>query len=488
MLEQVGDAVLQIAAQDADEGLNALLAYTITTGNDLGFFFLDNDAVLRVQKPPDGSVRDEHTLTIQAADQGNPPLAETVEVTVSVVHFPPPQFAQGQQAIQVTESTPTQHALINLSATPLHDGTDRRIEYSIEEVLRRAVAGTTELTPNHFSVDSATGMLSLAELLDRERELGYVVTVRGTDFGSPRKWSLATVELSVIDVNDNQPAFQPNAVTLSLREETPIGAVVFDANGTDPDIGANALLTYGLACSDACLQLLTVDEMTGVMTLTASLQDFVGDRLSVNITASDAGTPRLTGILAVTIAVVRFGAPLFGAASYTGEVAEDATSGVVTMVTASPQHDLVDKSIDYAIIGGNVAGAFRIRPDGAIEIARQLDREAVPFYTITVEAIDHGPLRKANTIVVTVTVLDVNDNDPAADSIVASVRESAVVGDEVAIVVGRDADAGENQRLSYTITGGNTNGSFSIDGEDGKIRVATPLIGAELDHYILEVR
>lgn len=68
-------------------------------------------------------------------------------------------------------------------------------------------------------------------------------------------------------------------------------------------------------------------------------------------------------------------------------------------------------------------------------------------------------------MVVGITVLDINDNDPVLLNLPsnASVSEGAPVHASVARVRARDADSGRNALLTYNITAGNLGGAFYIN-------------------------
>jgi len=52
------------------------------------------------------------------------------------------------------------------------------------------------------------------------------------------------VNVSVLDVNDNDPMFSSTESRVSFREDVPVGSLMYVARAHDRDSGANALLTY----------------------------------------------------------------------------------------------------------------------------------------------------------------------------------------------------------------------------------------------------
>ena len=69
--------------------------------------------------------------------------------------------------------------------------------------------------------------------------------VEAVDNGIPRLTSSATVNVIVMDENDNAPVvIQPLQKVISVREKQPIGTVVAQIVATDPDLDENATLVY----------------------------------------------------------------------------------------------------------------------------------------------------------------------------------------------------------------------------------------------------
>ena len=67
------------------------------------------------------------------------------------------------------------------------------------------------------------------------------------DGGLPRLTSTATVNVIVLDQNDNSPVvIQPLQKAISVREKQPVGTIVAQILATDADLNENATLLYDL--------------------------------------------------------------------------------------------------------------------------------------------------------------------------------------------------------------------------------------------------
>ncbi|VDK31823.1 unnamed protein product [Taenia asiatica] len=59
--------------------------------------------------------------------------------------------------------------------------------------------------------------------------------------------SLETVYLTIIDVNDNPPVFEPSSFTISIPESSPIGGLFYLPPAKDADLGINGISSYHLS-------------------------------------------------------------------------------------------------------------------------------------------------------------------------------------------------------------------------------------------------
>ncbi|KAE8749570.1 hypothetical protein FOCC_FOCC003837, partial [Frankliniella occidentalis] len=145
------------------------------------------------------------------------------------------------------------------------------------------------------------------------------------------------------------------------------------------------------------------------------------------------------------------------------------------------------------IVGGNQDGVFWLHPDtGMLYTAKLLDAELKTSYALTVSALDQGNAgaRKQSSARVQVTVLDANDNDPVFETPEQTVwvNENEPPGQQVARVVARDRDSGENAYISYLIANLGPV-PFEVDHFTGWVRT-TQVLNYEVmkREYVLRIR
>ena len=137
--------------------------------------------------------------------------------------------------------------ILQVTAVDLDTGNNARLSYRLQ--------GSTA-----FRISPNTGWIYLAQILDRETLDRHALTVLATDNGSPAATASASVLVTVLDDNDNDPRFEKDFYGFELLENLPSGTLVGSVSASDPDLGKNALLRYAVVQANSSF---TVDPDTG---------------------------------------------------------------------------------------------------------------------------------------------------------------------------------------------------------------------------------
>ena len=86
-----------------------------------------------------------------------------------------------------------------------------------------------------FSIEPETGLVSVTGKLDYERAKDYFLTIQALDGGTPPLSNHATVNISIMDVNDNKPIFTQLSYSASVTENSPVGSSIVTLTATDLD-------------------------------------------------------------------------------------------------------------------------------------------------------------------------------------------------------------------------------------------------------------
>ncbi|NWU98686.1 CAD23 protein, partial [Upupa epops] len=483
--------VVRLNCTDADIGLNAELSYFITGGNQDGKFSVGfRDGVVRTVVSLDRETVASYTLILEAIDNG--PTGNrrtgtaTVYVTILDVNDNRPIFLQSSYEVSVPEDIPATSSIVQAS-TDADEGINGRVWY-------RIVKGNEQ---NHFRINPSTGLVMRGmRHLDREQNSSHVLEVEAynTEHGPMR--SSVRVIIYVEDVNDEVPVFtQRQYSRLGLRETAGIGTSVVVVRATDQDTGNGGLVNYKIM--SGAEGKFEIDESTGLITTIDYLDYETKTSYLMNVSATDQAPPYNQGFCSVYVSLLNEldEAVQFSNSSYEAVIMENIPLGSEVLRVQARSIDNLNQ-ITYKFDSNTNTQAlslFKINGiTGVITVKGQVDREKGDFYTLTVVADDGGP--KVDSTVVTIVVLDENDNSPqfdiTSDSFV-SVAEDIAVGKRVALVLARDPDTGSNGQVTFSLAAGNIGQAFEIwttNNTYGEVFVARPLDRELVDHYTLKIQ
>ncbi|XP_072251812.1 protocadherin gamma-C5-like isoform X10 [Leuresthes tenuis] len=300
-----GTVVALISARDLDSGDNGKVTLQLPKGSPFKLkpSFSDNYAlitsgVLDREKSP------EYNVEITATDVGSPPLStkKTINVTITDVNDNPPVFTQTTYTVYLKENGIPGSILYSVSASDLDSGENAKISYSILDSKVQDVS-----VSSYVYINSDNGSIYSMHSFDYEKLKVFQIQVQAKDQGSPSLSSNATVNVFILDQNDNAPAviYPSSAAMGSLSHQrmprsAKAGHLVTKVTAVDADSGHNAWISYRLAeATDTSL--FTVSLYTGeVRTKRAvSEQDDSSQRLLIEI--KDDGEPVQSSTVTVSI-------------------------------------------------------------------------------------------------------------------------------------------------------------------------------------------
>ncbi|NXE03108.1 PCDG7 protein, partial [Chaetorhynchus papuensis] len=399
-----------------------------------------------------------------------------VAISVTDVNDNAPELTVTSQLSAISEDSPpgTVVALLHVQDRDL--GVNGEVRCSLDRDI------PFRLQSSHGSYYSVV----TARELDREQVSEYNVTVRAADGGSPPLQSSAVLSLRVLDVNDNAPVFSQAEYTVRVPEDVPVGSVLVTVTATDADEGLNGHVKYSLKkVSDVASDIFHVDPETGEITLMQSLDFEEGDSYELEVQARDGGGLSDTTKVVITVTDVNDNVPQISVRSALSEISEDAPSGTVIALLHVHDRDSGANGEVRCSIDGSVP--FQLQSSHgsyySVVTTRELDREQVSEYNVTVRAADGGspPLQSSAVLSLRlwINVTDANDNPPvfAQDRYRVSLREDAPPGSTVLNVSASDADAGTNARITYGFgkTAAKVLQKFLMDAESGTITLKEAL-------------
>lgn len=161
------------------------------------------------------------------------------------------------------------------------------------------------------------------------------------------------------------------------------------------------------------------------------------------------------------------------------QINENESSGTAIVTVSATDGDSGSSgTLTYSIASGDGIGSFSIdSSSGAITTTAVLDYETKYIYYLVIRAADGGSPSLSATCVVTVTVLDKNDNPPVfepSSSFTTTISENSALSTTVTTIVATDADSssGNNNVFDFSLT---TVHPFSIGSTTGVITTNTLL-------------
>uniref|UniRef100_A0A8C4NQR0 FAT atypical cadherin 3a n=1 Tax=Dicentrarchus labrax TaxID=13489 RepID=A0A8C4NQR0_DICLA len=480
-----GFLVTQIQAYDPDDGTNAKVTYSLYSEAHVpvvDILEIDPDNGWMVTKGSFSHLRNSVlSFFVKAVDGGNPVRHSLVSVYIHVLSSDAfiPSFSQHQYLFSMPEDTPIGSAIgtVRLNAPP---------GYTSLSATFALVNGETgeNNQDGMFVVEKDTGVIKLDKTLDHEVIKGYHFKVTATvQQAKLDSVTSVDVEVKVLDLNDNKPAFEANSYEATVMEGMSIGTRIIQVQALDPDSGANGQVTYGLGAliqsegnSDTLVGTFSIDSNTGWISTRKDLDHETSPSYTFTVVASDLGeTLSLSSTTTVTIAVsdINDNPPRFLEQHYFGSVQESDPPGEVVAVlnTRDDDSSAINRQVSYHITGGNYRGVFAlglVQGEWKMYVKWPLDREEHNRYIINVTASDGLFVSQA---MVEVTVIDTNDNSPICDQpmYTASIPENLPVNSVLLRVGATDADIGINAWIQYSLHGPGSQ-DFSMDSDTGEIK------------------
>ncbi|XP_078366665.1 protocadherin Fat 4-like [Oculina patagonica] len=478
-----GYQVIRVTALDADEGSNAAVTYNIVDGADGKFIIEASSGIVRPSSRLDyESMADKfYILNISATDNGHPQFTSYAILNITVTDFNDnqPKFSQNSFNLGVSEDTAVDTYFDQITATDEDTGENAKITYSLKDD-----KGT-------FFISPGTGQLKLLRDLDRETKDHYQITVIATDNGAHRLSSEVEVFIKVLDVNDNPPKFTRDLYARKLVENVAVDTVVQVVHANDADIGKNGNVKYKITTGNEA-GLFSIRELTGEITVAKPLDREGKDILKITVLAEDDGVPKRNDQSEVEFVLtdVNDNSPVIRPQKSNAFVFENVDSGsFVYDVNATDDDIMMNGKVEYAIMHGQ-EGKFVINAtSGIITTAGPLDRETKDTYTLIVMARDKGTVPYMDFGTVDVKILDMNDNTPRFTTTFGpfEATENEPVNTTIGKVFAEDEDIGKNAEITYSITGGDVDNCFDINGTTGRIFTKKPLDREKTKLYDLTV-
>ncbi|KAM4636927.1 protocadherin-15 [Discoglossus pictus] len=467
-----------------------LYSILIGTPEDYAQYFHMNSttAVLSLLKPVNRDLHQKFDLVIKAEqDNGHPlPAFASLHIDILDENNQSPYFTVSTYEGFILESSPVGATISdnrNLTAPLKIIALDNDVEETKDPQLFLYLNDYSTI----FTVTQSgiTRYLTLLQPVDREKQQIYTFSMIASD--GTQESAPVTVNILVIDANDNSPTFSNISYNVKIYTDMLPGESIIKLTAFDADEGINGQITYEILAGDQGQ--FEINGRTGVITITPGFILSVGESFALTVKASDNAplAQRRSSITTVYIEVLppnNQSPPRFSQLMYSLEISEAMRIGAILLNLQATDRE--GDPITYKIQNGDPQKVFNLSvSSGLLSLAKPLDREGTDRYILIITASDGRP-DGTSTATVNVVVTDVNDNGPTFDLYLP--RNLSVQEEEVNAFVGQvratDPDAGVNGQVYYSLA--NLNNIFRIT-SNGSIYTSVKLDREIRDSYELIV-
>ncbi|CAG2216475.1 PCDHD1 [Mytilus edulis] len=392
-----GTVVAYIGVTDKDTGNNGIVSCSLRddTFRLSKLSSSQTEYKVLVNKVLDREKDIEIVVTVDCQDSGNQPLKTTSSFIVQIIdendNFP--EFLKSFYNESMVESDHTGIFIAKVTASDKDEEENAQVRYYVEQ-------GNAD----KFYADPSTGVIRTTVPFDREMQDVYTFQVLAVDGGQTKAFtSTATVELHILDENDETPHFNQTSYEFKIQENLQSKTFVGIVFATDNDIGDNGKIKYSIKSRNGAVPF-HIDPSTGTIQTNGILNREYKNLYTFEVKAEDFGAPSLNSTVNVQVMVLDINDnspqilyPVQGNGSIKVSHLTPANS-VVTKVEAFDPDNGPNGSLSFSIRSRNDNNLFFIESNtGKIFLSHSIQSSEIKDYLLVVEVQDHGVTPRSNS-------------------------------------------------------------------------------------------
>uniref|UniRef100_A0A147AY32 Cadherin-15 n=1 Tax=Fundulus heteroclitus TaxID=8078 RepID=A0A147AY32_FUNHE len=361
--------------------------------------------------------------------------------------------------------------------------------FSGEVIYKLEGPGVDQEPKNLFEIDDKTGWIRSKRPLDRERHRSFTLKAFALSPSGERLENPTTIEIVVLDQNDNKPLFTQKQFFGSVPEFSVPGTLVMSVSATDADdpMTENAALGFSIVGQESIppnavnKTMFGINNQTGaIYTRDVGLDREVVKEFKLKLRVADMGGDGLTGdaVAIISVSDINNHAPQFHPASYSIKALENLYNVEIGRVSVTDRDEpgTGNWEAKYSI-SNDPHGNFAIQTDpvtnqGILMVVKPLDYEVKREHTLVLAVENVNPLSSKapnsplSSATVSVTVMNENEAPYFKENpIRIEVPENEKPGKLLKSNIASDPDHSE---LRFEISK-DPEGWLSIDGDTGDI-------------------
>ena len=289
-----------------------------------------------------------------------------------------PYFDRKFYIVNIPEEQEKGYIVTTLTAK--NQNPNQQIVYSMNAVLDAR-------SQSMFKIDESTGLITTTTKLDREFMSVHYLKVFATELSingqedqqnqTVQKSAQITLQVNVIDVNDNVPVFEKLNYEAVISESQPVNSNVAAVRATDLDAGPNAELEYSINQINVCnngqdqnlsrtskelkevFQTFKIDAKSGVIKTNVQLDRETISCYELVIQVNDLAQPGLrkqshTNMI-IRVLDENDNYPQFTSKSYSVSIREDINYNekpLIIQIKATDEDENLNSVLRYSIISG----------------------------------------------------------------------------------------------------------------------------------------
>lgn len=400
----VGTLLLDLNAEDPDEGLNGEVVYGF--GNQVPqeirqLFRVDRKTGrLTLESPVDFETKNTYEFDVQATDLGPNPSPAICKIVVQVqdVNDNAPEISISPMTsitagiAYVTEAAARESFVALVSTSDRDSGANGQVHCTL-------------YGHEHFRLQQAyedSFMIVSTSALDREKIPEYNLTIVAEDLGSPPFRTITHYTIRLTDENDNAPVFTKALYDVAVTENNAPGAYITTVVARDQDLGSNGKVSYKLAdtyfMGSPISTFVSLDPASGSLYALRSFNFELVKQLELRVIASDGGSPPLAGSASVYIRIVDQNdnapvitqPPLHNGSAEISLPRESPSGYIVTRVEARDADEGVNAELSFALASSD-SSAFAVnKATGDVYLSHALSHDVDEMLRVTVTVSDNG--------------------------------------------------------------------------------------------------